>query len=324
MSDQTAFRPAWWLPGPHLPTVFGKMVRRVPPAHERIERWPTPDGDDVSVAIVEPPQPRAPILTIFHGLEGTIRSTYAQGLMQHARRRGWGAAMLIWRSCDGRIPKAPRMYHSGETTDAQFFLHALAARYPGAPLVSVGVSLGANVLLKWLGEYQAPPSLRAVAAVSTPFDLGAGSRHLERGFSRVYVRHFVRSLRRKALAALTVHPTLPVDRARLLRARTFWEFDDVFTAPVHGYHGADDYYARASSLGFLPRVRTPALLFSAVDDPFLPAEVLDRVRSHARENSALQPDFTPRGGHVGWVSGSPLAPHHYMEAHVTSWLARYV
>jgi len=322
VSDQT-FRPAWWLPGPHLPTVFGKLVRRVPPAHERIERWATPDADEVSVALIDPPTPAAPILTVFHGLEGTVRSTYAQGLLHQARRRGWGAAMLVWRSCDGRIPRAPRMYHSGETSDAQFFLHELARRHPASPLLSVGVSLGANVLLKWLGEHAAPRTLRAAAAVSTPFDLGEGARHLERGFSRVYVRHFVRSLRRKALAALEVHPALPVDRARLLRAQTFWEFDDVFTAPVHGFRGADDYYQRSSSLGFLPRIATPALLFSAVDDPFLPSAVLDEVRHHARTNRALHVDFTPAGGHVGWIAGSPLAPHYYMEAHVTDWLARF-
>lgn len=322
VSDQT-FRPAWWLPGPHLPTVFGKLVRRVPPAHDRIERWAVPDGDEVSVALIDPPTPAAPILTIFHGLEGTIRSTYAQGLLHQARRRGWGAAMLIWRSCDGRIPRAPRMYHSGETSDAQFFLHALANRHPESALLSVGVSLGANVLLKWLGEHAAPSTLRAAAAVSTPFDLAEGARHLERGFSRVYVRHFVQSLRRKALAALDVHPRLPVDRARLLRARSFWEFDDVFTAPVHGFHGADDYYQRSSSLGFLPRIVTPVLLFSAIDDPFLPSAVLDEVRHHAGTNRALHVDFTPTGGHVGWIAGSPIAPHYYMEAHVTDWLARF-
>lgn len=284
-----------------------------------------PDGDEVSVALIDPPAPRAPILTIFHGLEGTVRSTYAQGLMHQARRRGWGAAMLIWRTCDGRIPRAPRMYHSGETSDADAFMRALARRHPDSPLLATGVSLGGNVLLKWLGERGAdlPPRLRAAAAVSTPFDLGQGARHLERGFSKLYVRHFVRSLRRKAEAALTVHPNLPVDRTRLARAASFWEFDDAFTAPVHGFAGADDYYARSSSLGFLPRIASPALLLSAIDDPFLPAEVLDTVRAHADANAALTPEFTATGGHVGWVSGSPFAPYYYMEARVTDWLARF-
>ena len=320
-----SFRPAWWLPGPHLPTVYGKLARRIAPAHDRIEQWATPDGDLLTVACLDAATPDAPTLTIFHGLEGTVLSKYAQGLMHQARARGWGAALLVWRTCDGRIPSVPRMYHSGETTDADFFFRRLAAEHPGSPIVSVGVSLGGNVLLKWLGEQgsNVPSEIRAAAAVSTPFDLGAGSKHLERGFSRVYVRHFVKGLKRKAFEALERHPSLPVDRARLETARTFWEFDDVFTAPVHGFAGADDYYTRSSSLQYLDRITIPTLLYSAVDDPFLPASVLDKVRSMAAHNSMLHHEFTPTGGHVGWVSGSPLSPVYHMEPHVTNWLARH-
>lgn len=326
VTDQTAFHPAWWLPGPHLPTIFGKLARRVPPAHDRVELWATPDGDAVSVALVDPPRPDAPVLSIFHGLEGGLRSTYAQGLMHQAKARGWGAALLVWRTCDGRIPDAPRMYHSGETSDADFFLRRLAERQPASPLLSVGVSLGGNVLLKWLGEQRGnvPRTLRAAAAVSTPFDLAAGATHLERGFSRVYVRHFVRQLKAKATAALRKHPQLPVDPQRLVAARTFWEFDDAFTAPVHGFLGAADYYARSSSLPFLGRIQRPALLFSATDDPFLPPRILNEVRAVAAANSQLEPAFTPAGGHVGWVSGSPFAPVYHMEARVADWLARYL
>lgn len=325
MTLQTTFRPAWWLPGPHLPTIFGKLARKVPPAHERVERWATPDGDAVSVARLDPATPQAPTLTIFHGLEGSLHSTYAQGLMHQARARGWGAALLIWRTCDGRIPDAPRMYHSGETSDADFFFRRLVAERPGAPILAAGVSLGGNVLLKWLGEQGAdvPPELRAAAAISTPFDLGAGAAHLERGFSRVYVRHFVRQLKHKAFAALEKHPTLPVDPVRLASARSFWEFDDAFTAPVHGFAGADDYYARASSIRVLEHVAVPSLLFSAVDDPFLPSSVLDDVRGIADRNPALTPEFTPAGGHVGWVSGSPFSPVYHMESRVASWLAGF-
>lgn len=325
MSHQSSFRPAWWLPGPHLPTVYGKLARRIPDAHERVERWETPDGDSLTVARLGPARVDAPTLTIFHGLEGTVHSKYAQGLIHQARLRGWGAALLVWRTCDGRIPVAPRMYHSGETTDADFFFRRLAAERPGVPILAAGVSLGANVLLKWLGEQgnNVPPELRAAAAISTPFDLAAGSAHLERGFSRFYVWHFVRALRRKAFAALEKHPTLPVDRAKLAAARSFWEFDDAFTAPVHGFAGADDYYTRSSSLQFLGRITVPALLYSAVDDPFLPASVLDTVRSVARDNPLLYNDFTPTGGHVGWVSGSPLSPVYYMEPHVVEWLSGF-
>lgn len=267
-----------------------------------------PDGATVSVARVDAPDPDAPVLTIFHGLEGTVASNYAQGLMHQARARGWGAAMLIFRTCDGRIPETPRLYHSGETTDADAFFRRLIAERPGRPIVASGISLGANVLLKWLGEQgaQVPQEIRRAAAVSTPFDLGEGSRFLEQGFSRNYVRHFVKSLKVKAAAVLEAHPTMPVDAARVAAAERFWEFDDAFTGPAHGFTGAEDYYQRSSSLGFLPAIRVPTLLFSAVDDPFLPPRVLDQVREVARENRHLAPEFTPRGA-CGVGGGATLA-----------------
>lgn len=321
LSNHPPFRPAWWLPGPHLPTVWGKLARRLPDAHEWIESWPTPDGDRLSIARLDGASPDAPILLLLHGLEGTVRSKYAQGLMHLARARGWAAAMLLFRTCDGRVPDAPRLYHSGETTDADLFIRRIAAERPDRPIHLTGVSLGANVLLKWLGEHgtRIPGEVRRAAAISTPFDLGAGSRFLEHGFAQLYVWHFVRSLRAKALAALARHPKLPVDRARLMRARTIWEFDDVFTGPVHGFAGAADYYARSSSIHFLPNVSIPTLLYSAVDDPFLPPVVLDRVREIAQRNPALRIDFTPSGGHVGWVAGPPWAPDYHMEGRVLHW-----
>lgn len=322
MAETASFSPAWWLPGPHLPTIFAKFGRRIAPTHDRVERWTTPDGDSVSVARVDPVRADAPTLAILHGLEGGLHSTYVCGLIGEARARGWGAAALIWRTCDGRVPVAPRMYHSGETGDADFFLRRVVSERPGAPLHVIGVSLGANVLCKWLGEQggAVPPQLQRAVAVSTPFDLAEGSLYLARGFSRVYTAHFVRKLREKALRALERHRSLPVDTELLNRARTFWEFDEAVTAPVHGFAGADDYYRRASSLPLLANVRVPTLLFSAVDDPFLPPSVLDRVREVARANPALAVDFTPRGGHVGWVSGAPWAPRYYMEERALAWL----
>lgn len=267
--------------------------------------------------------PDAPLLVLFHGLEGTVRSSYAQGLMHAAKARGWGAAMLLWRTCDGRIPDVPRLYHSGETQDPDFFIRTLASERPGRPLQLVGVSLGANVLLKWLGEQGGalPSEVRRAVAISTPFDLAEGSRNLERGFARIYARHFVRPLKRKAWATLAKFPSLAVDRGRLASARTLWEFDDVFTGPVHGFAGAADYYERCSSVHFLERIRVPALLLSAVNDPFLPPVVLDRVREIAETNPRLELEFTAAGGHVGWVGGAPWSPTYYLDSRVPGWLS---
>ncbi len=264
------------------------------------------------------------MLLLLHGLEGTVHSKYAQGFMHLARARGWGASMLIFRTCDGLIPTVPRLYHSGETTDLDQVIRRLVTDRPGRPILVAGVSLGANVLLKWLGEQggAVPGEVRRAAAISTPFDLGAGSRFLEQGLSRVYVRHFVRLLKQKAFATLERHPHLPVDRERLRATRSLWDFDEVFTGPVHGFSGAADYYSRSSSIHFVPSIRVPTLLYSAVNDPFLPSVVLERVREVARSNEALTVEFTPKGGHVGWVSGPPWAPTYHMESRVASWLEK--
>jgi predicted alpha/beta-fold hydrolase len=296
----------------------------------RRERWETPDGDFVDVERLDAGEVAvgrgAPRLLLLHGLEGTSRSHYAQGTLGEAHRRGWGADMLLFRSCGGELNRTRRFYHSGETTDLAMVIDRVAAEHPESPLVLAGYSLGGNVLLKFLGERggDLPPQLRAAAAVSVPYDLGRGSRHINRGFARVYERHFLRSLRRKAYGKLERFPDL-VPRARVDEARTLWDFDDVVTAPVHGFASAEDYYARSSAIRFLPGIRVPTLLLSAADDPFLPAAVLDDVRATARENPALHVEFIERGGHVGFVSGRvPWRPFYYAEWRVTDFLAAHL
>jgi len=317
------YSPAWWLPGPHARTIWGRFFRRTPPIETRIERWDTTDGDFVDLVRLDAP-PGRPHLVLLHGLEGTARSHYARGLFLEAVRRGWAADLLLFRGCGGELNLAPRFYHSGETGDIDAVARRLFAADVQAPFLFAGVSLGGNVLLKWLGEIDDATTRRisAAAAVSVPFDLARASRHIDQGFSRVYQRHFLQSLRRKALAKLERYPALAA-RERIEAARTLYEFDDVVTAPVHGFAGADDYYFRSSSIRFLSRIRVPTLLLSAVDDPFLPSEVLEQVRDAAAPNPHLEVEFVDRGGHVGFVSGpNPLRPFYYAEWRVAEFLAR--
>jgi predicted alpha/beta-fold hydrolase len=294
----------------------------------RIERWDTPDGDEIELRRLDVPDDRrgVPRLLLLHGLEGTIASVYLLGALAEARRRGWAADVLIFRTCNGEMNRTRRMYHSGETTDLDFVVRRLATANPTQPLVVAGFSLGGNVLLKWLGEQgsDTPPQLRAAAAVSVPFDLERGSRHIERGFARVYGHHFLRTLRAKAREKLRAFPGL-FDEAALDHARTLFDFDEVVTAPVHGFAGASDYYSRSSSIGFLTSIRRPTLLLSAMNDPFLPREVLDTVSSVARENPCLHVEFHELGGHVGFVSGhNPFRPRYYAEWRVLDFLAGLV
>jgi predicted alpha/beta-fold hydrolase len=254
----------------------------------------------------------APVLVVLHGLEGSSFSVYAQGLLRLARGRGWRGAALNFRSC-ARDPdhprrslpnRRPRLYHSGETSDLGFLLATLAVREPATALLAAGVSLGGNVLLKWLGENPGQSLVRAAATISVPYDLAAGGRQLERGLGRLYVGSLLATLRPKALDAARRFPEAAarLDVSRVRASRTFWEFDDAATAPLHGFAGADDYYARSSSLGFLSRVTTPTCCISARDDPFLPGEVADRARRAA--SPAVRFALSSRGGHVGFVEGA--------------------
>lgn len=324
------FRPAWWLRGSHAQTVWGPVARARRAVRFAREVLATPDGDELVVDWLEGPA-ASPVLVVLHGLEGSSRSAYVQGLARMARGRGWRAAAMNFRSCardpdrPGRwIPnRRPRLYHSGETGDLDFLLRVLAARDPGATLVAAGVSLGGNVLVKWLGENPGQDVVRGAAAVSTPYDLAAGARHLEKGLGRFYTAGLLATLRVKAEEAARRFPEAAarIDLARARAARTFWEFDEAATAPLHGFAGADDYYARSSSLSYLPRVKTPTLCLSASDDPFLPSEVLERARRAASPSVRLA--VLEAGGHAGFVAGpAPWRARYWAEESVVAWLAQ--
>lgn len=323
------YHPAWWLPGPHLQTIWGKFVPRPGGAPTRIERWDTPDDDflDIHRLDAPPSAPRPhPRLVILHGLEGSPSSHYVRGLLAEATRRRWAADVIVFRSCGTELNRARRFYHSGETTDLEFVVRSLAGSDPDTPLAIVGTSLGGNVLLKWLGERgdEVPRQVIAAAAISVPFDLERGARHIDQGFARVYQARFLKTLRRKAHAKLARFPGI-VDPAAVDRARSLYDFDDCVTAPVHGFRDAHDYYTQSSSIAWLERIRTPTLLLSARDDPFLPSDVLEEVARHADANPFITTEFVERGGHVGFVGGRlPWRPRYYAEQRSVAFVASHI
>jgi predicted alpha/beta-fold hydrolase len=320
-SAESKYRPAWWLPWAHAQTLWGRFARRAPRMRMTHECLTTQDGDNLEIHSTAA-EIAAPRVLLLHGLEGSIRSHYVGGILSQAAARGWGGSVVVFRGCGEKPNMARRFYHSGETSDLEFALAMLSQRWPQSPWFLIGISLGGNVLLKWLGERGDSLDTRILAAVaiSVPFDLEAGARKISRGYARIYDRTFLRSLRRKALLKLARYPDL-FDRNRVARARTVYEFDDVVTGPVHGFQDARDYYARSSSIAYLGRVRVPTLLLSATDDPFLPADVLVRVANVARKNSFLVPEFHPKGGHVGFVAGpAPWRPFYYAESRAFEFL----
>ncbi len=253
-----------------------------------------------------------------------MQSHYARAMFREAQARSWGADLLLFRTCGSQPNLLPRSYHSGETTDPALVIDRIVAQFPAAPLGLVGVSLGGNVLCKLLGERGAsmPSQVVGAAAMSVPFDLARASRQIGRGFGMVYEQAFLRSLIPKALAKIARHDELAALKT-VKDARTLWEFDDYFTAPLHGFTGAEDYYARASALPFLRGVTVPLLLLSAIDDPFLPPAVLDDVRQIGANNAALTVEFPARGGHVGFTSGRwPWKPWYYGEWRASEFLAQ--
>jgi len=357
-----SYRAAWWLPDPHTATIWGRVGRREPflPSPDlpvRIEQWDTPDGDFVEVARMDPVGPPVggvpvvgapavgapavgvpaggvpaggdtPRLLLLHGLEGGLHSHYARALFREARARGWGADLLLFRSCGPTPNRLPRTYHSGETSDPRWVIGELARRHPASKIGVVGVSLGGNVLCKLLGERDPdglPDQLVGAVAMSVPYDLGQAAGHIGQGFGAVYERSFLKSLVPKALGQIDRHLGNAPELAPLRRvgeAKTLRAFDNAFTAPLHGFADAADYYARSSALQYLAGIRRPTLLLSAVDDPFLPAFVLDEVAQAVRGNGSILTEFHPRGGHVGFTAGPwPWRAFYYGEWRAAEFLA---
>ena len=276
------------------------LIKGPLPAYRR-ERWETPDADFIDVDWVDG-QPGAPCVVLFHGLEGSSRSHYARRLMHATRRRGWHGVVVHFRGCSGEANRLPRAYHSGDSTEIDWILRRLAGRGFSA-LFAAGVSLGGNALLKWAAEQGggADAPARAIATISVPLDLAAANDALSAGFNRVYARHFLRTL---IPAAQAKHRRFPgrFDIRLALAARTLRDFDDAVTAPLHGFAGADDYYARSSAGPLLGAILLPTLLLHALNDPFLPPAALPRAEQLP---PALRLELLPQGGHVGFVHGPP-------------------
>jgi uncharacterized protein len=310
-----------WLPGGHAqtiwPAVVSKRANGAAPRYVR-ERWDTPDGDFIDVDVQPAPPPDAPWLVMFHGLEGSSSSHYAQGFAREARCAGWHFAVPHFRGCSGELNRAPRAYHSGDFEEIGWVLERLRARST-QPLFVAGVSLGGNALLRWAEEagHTATHTAQAVAAVCSPIDLAAGGHAIGRGFNRqVYTRMFLRSMKPRALAKLAQHPGL-FDRDRLVAARDLYAFDNVFTAPLHGFANTEDYWARASAQPHLHTIRIPALVLNALNDPFVPAASLPHPRDVGAHVTLWQP---AHGGHVGFPGGRWPGHVQAMPRAVLAWM----
>jgi predicted alpha/beta-fold hydrolase len=306
-----------WLPGGHLQTIYPATWFVKPQVTYRRQRWATPDGDFIDIDFVDG-KPGLPFVVLFHGLEGSSESHYARTLMSHLGALGWSGAVPHFRGCSGEMNHAPRFYHSGDAAEVDWIIRRLIEERrsnPPSRFHAVGVSLGGNALLRWLGESQHQAEIiDGACAISAPLDLAGGGAALSSGLNMIYTRVFLQTLKPKCLQKLKQFPAL-FDRETMLRARNLYEFDNIVTAPLHGFRDTDDYWNRASAKHVLGDITVPTLVLNAQNDPFLPAHHLPRTASRH-----VTLEYPQEGGHVGFAAGAFPGQFDWLPRHILRFL----
>ncbi len=324
MIIESSFKPAWWLANAHLQTLYPTLVRRLQAPVDKMERFELPDGDFIDLAwAVNGLSADAPLVVLLHGLGGNVNSAYVAGLLHAFNRCGWRGVLMHFRGASQEPNRLPRAYHSGDTGDVDCLLKALAQREPNTKKALVGVSLGGNVLLKWLGEQGSQSLVQAAVAVSVPLQLRMVADRINQGFSRIYQAHLLGRLRQVFAKKWETHSeSLPPLLGDLESLRCFWTFDENVTAPLHGFANVHDYYREASSRQYLPRIATPTLIIHALDDPFMTPDVLPTADELSSETIL---ELSRKGGHVGFIAGNvPGKPVYWLEQRIPEFLRHHL
>ena len=324
-ASDAPFKPAWWLPGPHLQTLWSPLLKRQPIPLRTREKLILPDGDFINLDWCGHDRGQ-PLIILLHGLTGCSRSKYILGLQAALLTQGYQSVAMNFRGCGGEVNHHTKGYHSGISEDLDAVASQLAERYPNRFLGAVGFSLGGNVLLKYLGEQQATTPLKCAVAVSVPFELSRSSERINQGFSRAYRNRLLRDMigyitrKKQHFHQQHMHEQLETLEAlgNVESINTFQAFDHQFTAPLHGFESGEAYYARCSSRQFLPSIEIPTLIIHSKDDPFVFAS---SIPGEGELSESTQLELAPRGGHVGFVTGSPLKPRYWLEERIPAWLS---
>lgn len=320
MNGNSQFKPAWWLPSSHLQTLWPTLCRSglkdLPLERERLE---LPDGDFIDLDWLNK-QKSGPLVLILHGFEGSIDSHYAKGMLSRINAQGWRGVFMHFRGCSGEPNRLSRGYHSGETTDVAYVVKLILSREPNTNIAAIGYSLGGNVLLKWLGESGRENPLTAAIAISVPFELHKASNRMQQGFSRIYQWYLLKCVRER-LSQKFLHVPSPVNPDLITDVQTVRELDDLYTAPLHGFSDADEYYTVASSRQYLRAIQVPTLVLHAKDDPFMTE---DTIPNPSELSPMVKLEISESGGHVGFVSGKyPWRPEYWLEDRVPEFLREY-
>lgn len=318
---RSSFRAPFWAKNRHVQTIWPRFLQKRKALSVTTERLATPDNDFVDLAWSPQPDNSKGLVVVFHGLEGSIRSHYANDVMASLNNDGWQVVLMHFRGCSGEPNNTTRTYHSGDTRDAMFVLEQLKRRHPEQLMVAVGFSLGGNMLLKLLGENPLQKWLHSACVISAPLKLAECSESINKGFSRVYQRYLLASMKRTLLTKmkhLDYSHDLSISVPHVREISSFREFDDLVTAPLHGYQDAIDYYEKCSGFNFLKAIHTPTLILHATDDPFMNEKVIPDESDLAR---AVTLELSDNGGHVGFMQGTPWRPVIWFHERLRAFLA---
>jgi uncharacterized protein len=320
------FKPAFGLANRHFQTLYSALFVKDLQLEIEIEQFELDDGDFLECTWHHKAKANRnkPIVALFHGLAGSYKSAYIQGIMRALGREDFSVVLMHFRGCSGKQNRLPRAYHSGDTYDAKLLLGHLRKSYPDSLLFAVGYSLGGNMLLKMLGEYGISSPLSAAVSVSAPMQLEVGANQMNRGFSKFYQAYLIEDLKKSLLEKYKLHDMksfINIDEEGVKKLNTFWEFDNAYTAPIHGFSSADDYYAKSSAKQFLNYIQTDTLIIQALDDPFMTQAVLPREGQYSKK---VKLETHPHGGHVGFIGGTIFKPEFYLEKRILSYFKQFI
>ncbi len=317
------FKPAWWMRNRHLQTIMPRFFRPFHKTRYNLSTLNTPDGDFLELAWAQPHNDHAPLAIVLHGLEGNINSFYAKGMMKKLKQQGFAVVLMHFLNCSREVNRLARAYHSGETEDLRFFINYLKGKFPSRPLFAVGFSLGGNVLAKYLGEQGQSSHLTGAAVVSAPFDLSASCEIIRKSLCKIYQKYLLDRMKKSMQRKLPqIQQQINLTPEKLKSINDLWQFDDMLTAPLHGFSGAEDYYQQASAKPYLKTIATPTLIVHAKDDPMLSVKA---VPNGTDVSDYVTLRVSDKGGHVGFISGNnPFKPVYWLEHIVPSYFTQIV
>lgn len=319
------FKPVFGLKNRHIQTLYSSLFRKYSNINLEVEKFILKDGDFLECYWHNKPKTNSntPIVILFHGLAGSYKSPYIQGTMSKLAENGFASVLMHFRGCSGVPNKLPRSYHSGESSDAASWIEHVNSNFSNSKIFTVGYSLGGNMMLKLLGELGNRSTITAAISVSAPLELDICAKKMDKGFSKFYQYILLKDLNvalEKKYDTFDMNSYINLKKEDIKNLKTFWKFDGAYTAPIHGFNSAQDYYTKCSSKQYLKKIKTPTLIIHSLDDPFMTNEVLP---SKDEVSEYITLEISKSGGHVGFVGGSFFKPEYWLEKRIVDYFTSF-